>query len=173
MVFDQALPSDGAKIRYESRWVDPDSGQVYPGTLRLKLPFNQVTEAFVLKHDFLSQFLILTIRVEGDTNGERVIQHIGPYDDDGEYLWDSEKAMDLPVSIQCISLDLVTRPAPETPPVENKPHAWQVDMLKSVRLDLQAQSAATQALQKEVRRIGVLLVFIAFGILLGAIAKGI
>lgn len=172
VIFYQALQEAASRIEYQPRWVDAETGQTYPCSLRLHLPLADVVDALLRDNNFAEQYLILGVFVNSTVEDKLAIFHMGP-DDDGEYHWDASVAMQLPASIQWLAPDQEPRQTSFEKPPEPKPFQWQAEAIQAHSAALQAQHAATVELGKELRVIRRLIAVIAVGVLLYALAKAI
>lgn len=172
VIFDQSQQQVSSRIEYASRWLDPETGSIFSGTLRLYLPLSGVVESYLRNHDFSEHYVILEVVIAGTADGKIAIHHIGP-DDEGEFHWDSGIAMQLPASIRYLAPDHEPRPESAEKPQDPKPLRWQADAIQAQSAALQAQQSTINELRKEARSIRLLLTTIAFGLLIYAFTKAI
>lgn len=172
VVFDESVQGIAGSLSYEARWVDSNSGQAFPGTLRLTLPLTEPTRSFVLDHRFNERPLILAVNVESHCDGRRIVTHIGP-DDDGEYVWESTVAAELQATVHWLTPD---REFQREPPVVAEPPAlqpWQAEAVHSFTANLQASLSAITEVRQEIRALRFVVAVIAAGLLIYAATKAI
>lgn len=172
VVFDESMQGSAGALKYEPRWIEPDSGKVYSGTLRLMLPFSESISSFVLEHPFHERPLLLALSVEGHHDRQQVVHHIGPHDD-GEYVWKSSVTLELPAFIHWLTPDREFQQEVAAGTEPPAPPAHQVEVFQSLAASLQAGILAVEQARRELWGIKLLVTLIAAGLFVYAVAKAI
>lgn len=172
VVFDESMQGSAGVLKYKPRWVEPDSGKIYSGTLRLNLPFSESISAFILAHPFHERPLLLAVSVEGHHDRQQTVYHIGPHDD-GEYVWKSSLTLELPASIHWLTPDREFQQEVAAAKEQLAPPALQDEVLQRLAANLQAGVLAMEQTRKELKGIKLLVTVIAAGLFIYAVAKTI
>lgn len=170
VIFDELLQGSAGTLKYEARWIDPDSGKVYPGTLLLTLPLSDQFKPFVLTHPYAERPLVLALSISAEANGQRAVRHIGPYDD-GEYVWDSSVATELPASVEWLTPD--SDPEQAEAQTQTPAPPWQEDAIRNLTSKLEASVATSAEIKREIRALRYVAIAIGVWLIVYAVAKAI
>lgn len=170
VTFDESSNSSSGQLKFSPRWTDPDSKQVFPGTVSAILPIQRnvlllVSEDIPNEHGI---FLQLDLSSES-----HAISHIGPHGA-GEWIWDSTRTNPLQASITSVGVAPLP-PLPHSDPLPNKHSALTevAGKLDAIRETLLAHELLLRRLQAPLHRIVLmlLLIFLSVVALIYAIVR--